>query len=224
MGGGKFQMILRALQTWTVLMLAFFVSGCIRNETATDKVFSRPDREPAMHIGRCAVVPEFDDQILVEVFVVNNGGTPVALDLNRFYLDLMDMSPQGYLWPLWGWYDSLEESCTIRFPPNSTNRFVLLTSYIGVDAPSREYKEFEERRWRERKAGGEYDIRLYYMPPTEATCDYLWTMKKPKHERQNSVLVGVVNTPLPARRGSASPSWDEWRTSRTNVSFRVHEK
>ena len=207
-----------------IIMLAFLVSGCVPDETAQGKAFRNPDGEPAMRIGRCAVVPEFDDQILVEVFVVNNGSTPVALDLNRFYLDFMDMSPQGYLWPLWGWYDSLDESCIVRFPPNSTNRFVLLTSYIGVDTPEREHKGSAEKRWSDRKDGGEYDIRLYYTPPSENTCDYLWTVKRFKDKNQTSILVGVAKMPLPARRGPASPTWNDWREGRTNDPFRARAK
>ncbi len=199
------------------MLLSLILSGCwCRDAGSMHKEVREPDAVPEMSLGRVVQLPDMNDQLLVEVFVVNKGRCPVALDLNRFSVEIMSLDPEDSPWSLFGWFDSLGETCVTTFPADSSNRFVLATSYIGP-CNTNSGTDWDEKRWRDRKDGNYY-FSLHYAPPSQSTVDYLWVLRRFERKQQVLVQVDARELHFSKRLGDRSPTWEKWRNGRTNES------
>lgn len=201
--------------TFTGMLLSLILAGCHQQDAnSLHQDVKNPDAVPEMSLGRIVQLPGMNDQLLVEVFVVNRGKLPVALDLNRFSIEFMNLDPEDTPWSHFGWFDSLGDTCILTFPSDSSNRFVLATSYIGP-CNTNSGTDWEEQRWSERKDGNYY-FSLHYAPPSQSTVDYLWFLKRFERKHQVLVQVGARELYFSKRSGDRSPTWDKWRNGRTN--------
>ena len=216
-------MIVHVMKIILANLFLLILSGCQWQETESRYHDGKaPDAVPEMSLGRVLQLPEMDDQLLVEVVVVNKGKRPVALDLNRFSVELMSLDPADSPESLFGWFDSLGETCVTTFPADSSNRFVLATSYIGA-CNTNSSTDWEERRWSERR-DMTYHFGLYYAPPSQSRIDYLWTVKNFKNRQQVAVEVGTCDVYFFSRIGNPSPSWERWRSGRTNDPQKIRSR
>jgi hypothetical protein len=199
-----------------VAALCLALSGCSTFKGSHD-TFAAPELPPGLELGRVILASDLGDQLIAEVFILNSGRTPLAVDTDRFYLEVASVGTRyadGYVsyGHVIGRFDSLGGTCIITVPPVSTNRIWLATAYMGGYEGSVTKGDFEIR-WNKRIASVS-DVRLAYVVPTLRRCDWLWMTPAETFNKCVEITADRREVWIQARQGRRGPSWEEWSPGR----------